>query len=422
MTVRFPIDAVRRAFPALERAAPFVFFDNGGGSQVPQIVIDAVNAQLLERNVQRGGRYAQSMAVDAMLEQARTSVAALVNAPDPAEICFGMNATSFIRLVSLAIGQSLTKRNEFVVTDLDHEGNIATWLALAAQGAHFKWWRMREDGRLHTEDLAPLLSDRTRLVACSAGSNVLGSVVDVRAAADLAHVVGAEIFIDCVHLLPHAPVDVRAFDCDYLVCSGYKAFAPHMGFLWGRFELLERLPTFREDFIPDKPPGKIEAGTLVFENIAGMDAAVSYLEQLGRSLAGSSGSVGSRRADILRAMTAIREYEVALSREMLRVLKDAGTQVYGVADPAHAEERVPTFTFNVRRVPPAAVTEAMRDAGFGIRDGHLYAPRMMKRLGLSLDTGAVRVSLVHYNTVDEIQRFGEVLRDVQLKRQARRFA
>jgi cysteine desulfurase family protein (TIGR01976 family) len=412
---RFPIEAVRNAFPALERAAPFVFFDNGGGSQVPQNVIDAVNEHLLERNVQRGGRYTRSMAVDAMLERARASVAALINARDPAEICFGMNATSFIRLVSLAIAQSLKTRNEFVVTDLDHEGNIATWLALAPQGAQFKWWRMRDDGRLHTADLAPLLSERTRLVACTAASNVLGSLVDVRAASDLAHAAGAEIFIDCVHLLPHAQVDVRALDCDYLVCSAYKTFAPHLGFLWGRFELLERLPTFREDFIPDRPPAKVEAGTLVYENVAGMDAAVRYLEQLGGSLDGSSAKqVGdARRADLARALAAIREYELTLSREMLRVLKDAGAQVYGVSDPARVEQRVPTFCFNVARMPPAQVTEAVHEAGIGIRDGHLYAPRMMKRLGLSLDSGAVRVSLVHYNTVEEIHRFGNVLRELR---------
>ena len=411
---RFPIDAVRSAFPALQRPSSFVFFDNAGGAQVPQGVLDAVNEHLLERNVQRGGRYAKSMAVDAMLARARASVAALINARDPAEIAFGMNATSFIRLVSLAIGQSLGERNEFVLTDLDHEGNIATWLALEKQGARFRWWRVRDDGHLHTGDLAPLLSARTRLVACTVASNVLGSIVDVRAAADLAHEAGAEVFLDSVHFGPHGPIDVQAFDCDYLVCSGYKMFAPHMGFLWGRLELLRRLPTFREDFIPDEPPGKIEAGTLVFENIAGMNAAVAYLEQLGRSLAGSSGSreLDSRRANLTRAMAAIREYEQTLSREMLRVLGESGAQVYGVAEPARVAERVPTFCLNVGQIPPSTVTELVADAGIGIRDGHLYAPRLMKRLGLSLESGAVRVSLVHYNTVQEIHRFGDVLRDV----------
>lgn len=412
---RFPIDKVRSAFPALQRPASFVFFDNAAGAQIPQAVVDAVNEHLLEHNVQRGGRYAKSMAVDAMLARTRASIAALINARDPSEISFGMNATSFIRLVSLAIAQTLGERNEFIVTDLDHEANIATWLALEKQGATFRWWRMRNDGNLHAQDLAPLLSARTRLVACTAASNALGSIVDVRAAANLAHEAGAEVFLDSVHFSPHGPIDVQAFDCDYLVCSGYKMFGPHMGFLWGRLELLRRLPTFREDFIPDEPPGKIEAGTLVFENIAGMNAAVTYLEQLGRLLAGSSANreLDSRHANLARAMAGIREYEQALSREMLRVLGESGAQIYGVAEHARVAERVPTFCFNVGEIPPPTVTEVLAAAGIGIRDGHLYTPRLMKRLGLSLDSGAVRVSLVHYNTVEEIHRFGDILRDLR---------
>jgi cysteine desulfurase family protein (TIGR01976 family) len=415
LEIRFPIDSVRGAFPALQRPSSFVFFDNAAGAQVPQKVIDAVNEHLLECNVQRGGRYAKSMAVDAMLAEARASVAALINARNPSEISFGMNATSFIRLVSLAIGQNLGARSEFIVTDLDHEANIATWLALEKQGATFRWWRVRDDGNLHAEDLAPLLSARTRLVACTVASNALGSIVDVRAAADLAHGTGAEIFLDSVHFGPHGVIDVQAFDCDYLVCSGYKMFAPHMGFLYGRLELLRRLPTFREDFIPDEPPGKIEAGTLVFENIAGMNAAVGYLEDLGRTLSQPSSERGSaaRRNHLTRALSAIRQYEQALSVEMLKTLEATGAQIYGVADPARAADRVPTFCFNVGGIPPAAVTEAMSAAGIGIRDGHLYTPRLMKRLGLALESGAVRVSLVHYNTVQEIHGFGAALRELR---------
>src|SRR5215472_3476820 len=277
----FPAEAQRAQFPALQRAGAFVFFDNAAGAQVPQSVLDAVNRHLLDHNVQRGGRYPQSMAVDATIARARETVAAFVNARRPEEIAFGMNATSFIRTISLAVGQTLADRNEIIVTDLDHAANVETWLALERMGAKFVWWRMRADGCLHVEDLKPLLSARTRLVACTLTSNALGSIVDVRAAADAAHAVGAEIFLDSVHFGPHGPIDVQAFDCDYLVCSGYKIFAPHMGFMWGRYELLARLPTFREEFIPDEPPGKIEAGTFIFENVAGMAAAVSYLEALG---------------------------------------------------------------------------------------------------------------------------------------------
>ena len=207
---------------------------------------------------------------------------------------------------------------------------------------------------------------------------------------------------------------MQAFECDYLVCSGYKVFAPHMGFMWGRLDLLYALQTFREDFIPDSPPGKIEAGTFIYENVAGMGAAVAYLETLGNSLAQEAGDAkpASRRASIVHAMAAIREYEATLSREVLEVLHEVGAFVYGIDDPARIAERVPTFCFNLPGIPPALVSQTMSDRGIGIRDGHMFAPRLMKHLGLSLDTGAVRASIVHYNTVEDIREFGKVLRDI----------
>jgi cysteine desulfurase family protein (TIGR01976 family) len=407
----FPIEAVRATFPALTRSPGFIFFDNAAGAQVPQIVLDAVNHHLLECNVQRGGRYAKSREVDATISRARQSVADLVNARDASEIAFGMNATSFIRLVSLAIGQTLDKRNEIVITDMDHEANVATWLALERNGAKFAWWKMRDDGNLHAEDLIPLVSSATRLVACTLASNAIGSIVDVAAVARVAHTTGAEVFLDAVHYGPHGLIDVQSFDCDYLVCSGYKIFAPHMGFLWGRRELLQGLQTFREDFIPDEPPGKIEAGTFIYENVAGMDAAVRYLEGLGRNMSGNGGSEksGSRRAALQFALKAIRIYEESLSLEMLRVLNDCGAIVYGVADKKRISERVPTISFNLPNISPATVTEELAKQDIGVRDGHLYSPRLMKRLGLAQDTGAVRASLVHYNTVEEVRRFGSAL-------------
>ncbi len=409
----FPVAALRAQFPALGRAGAFIFFDNAAGAQVPQLVLDAVNEHLLERNVQRGGRYPRSIAVDESIARARVKVAALLNARRPEEVAFGMNATSFIRLVSLAIGQPLGARNEFILTDLDHEANVATWLVLERMGATFRWWKVRDDGCLHTEDLAPLLSERTRLVACAFASNALGSIVDVRTAADLAHAAGAQIFLDSVHFSPHGPIDVQELGCDYLVCSGYKVFSPHMGFMWGRYELLEQLPTFREDFIPDAPPGKIEAGTFIYENVAGMAAAVDYLAQLGRLLGGRVAEPRTLREDIRGAMSAIQAYEQTLSLALLRVLRASGATIYGISSDARLAERVPTVLFNLPGISPARVTEAAARAGIGLRDGHMYAPRLMKRLGLSVESGAVRVSLVHYNTPGEIERLGEVLGELR---------
>ena len=412
--VAFPVDRIRSLFTALPQDPGLIFFDNGARAQVTQGVFEAIHDHLLHRNVQRGGRYPRSMAVDATIARARESVADLINARDPDEIAFGMNATSFLRLLSLAIGRTLQTRNEIILTDLDHEANIATWLQLEREGARIAWWKMREDHNLHVEDLAPLLTAKTRLVACTVASHALGSIVDVAAVARLAHAAGAEVALDCVHYAPHALVDVQAFDCDYLVCSGYKIFGPHMGFLWGRFELLRVLPTFREDFIPDAPPGKIEAGTFIFENVAGMAAAIAYLETLGANDAGEeeNGTPPSRRASIVRAMTSIRAYESTLSRAMLEALHSAGAIVYGVSDTSRLAERVPTFCFRLPKVAPALVTQTMSDRGIGIRDGHMYAPRLMNRLGAGIDTGVNRASLVHYNTLQEIHEFGKVLRDL----------
>ena len=405
---KFPVEEIRTLFPALNTPDRFTFFDNAAGAQIPHVALEAVRRHLLENNVQRGGRYAKSQEVDRTVARARESVALLLNAADPSEICFGMNATSFIRAVSLGIAQALGERNEIVITDLDHEANIATWLALQRYGVKPVWWRMREDCSLHLEDLKPLLSEHTRLVACTVTSNALGSIIDVKGVARLAHAVGAEVFLDCVHYGPHGPIDVQEFECDYLVCSGYKIFAPHMGFLWGRREVLNRLPTFREDFIPDEPPYKFEAGTFIYENVAGMNAAISYLEDLGKN-GGRAGEGNSRRAALVHAMEMIRDYEAALSVEILRVLEKCDAAVYGVRDRGQIPYRVPTFGFNLPKVAPSQVAEKMAESGIGIRDGHMYAPRLMRRLNLNPDSGMVRVSLVHYNTSAEIARFQEIL-------------
>jgi cysteine desulfurase family protein (TIGR01976 family) len=401
---QFPIDHVRSAFPALKD--DFIFFDNAAGAQSPQSVLHAVAHHLLHRNVQRGGRYRQSQEVDAAIAQARASVAELVNARHPDEISFGMNATSFMRLVSIAIGQSLRDRREIIITDLDHEANIAVWLALEREGAKIVWWHFRDDGRLHPEDLDKLLSTRTRIVACTLASNAIGSILNISEVSRRAHAAGAEVFVDAVHYGPHGPIDVQAFDCDYLVCSGYKIFSPHMGFLWGRLEILNALPTFREEFVPDTTPAKLEIGTYIYENVAGMDAAVRYLEDLGRVI---NPAAKARRAALVAATEAVRDYEAQLSSAMLDVLSKAGATVYGVTAKDQISQRTPTLCFNLPGILAMKVTEQFANQNIGVRDGHMYSPRLMERLGLTRESGAVRASLVHYNTFEEVQKFGRAL-------------
>ena len=402
-----PGTGVRHLFPALNRKGSPVFFDNAAGAQVPQRVLDAVNEHLLMRNVQRGGPYRESQEVDSTIARARQSVATFLNAADPDEIAFGMNATSFIRLVSLALAQALGDRREIIVTDLDHEANVATWLALEREGASIRWWKVRNDARLYLEDLEQLLSSKTRLVACTVASNAIGTVVDVAGVAQLAHAAGAEVFLDAVHYGPHGSFDVQAWQCDYLVCSGYKIFAPHMGFLWGRKSALQELQTFREEFIPDTPPLKIEVGTFVYENVAGMHAAVEYLA----GLAGTNGGITRQR--LVAAMSAVRDYEQTLSRALLDGMKRIrGATIYGIQDSQSLARRVPTLLFNLHQIPPATVAKKLANAGIAARSGHMYCPRLMQRLGLTPDTGAVRVSLVHYNTVEEIEKFLNTLEDI----------
>ena len=402
----FPVHELRAQFPALRNNPDFVFLENAGGSQVPQSVVDAVAAHLVDFNVQRMAKYRHSAGVDRNLAEARESVALLVNANRPEEISFGLNATSFIRLVSLGIGKLLGERNEIVVTDMDHDANISTWMALEGEGAKIVWWRMREDGALHVEDLAPLLNSRTRLVACAAAAHSIGTIVDVAAVGAATRAAGAELFVDAVHFGPHGLIDVQAWNCDYMVCSGYKNFSPHMGFLWGRYDALCALPTFKEDFIPDVPPHKIEVGTFAYENVAGMNAAVKYLEAVGRRVARDDSL--SRRAAIAQAMRAIGDYERRLSREMILALKRLGAVIYGISDENSVEKRVPTISFTHPGITPQDFATRMGEAGVGLRDGHLFAPRLMKRLGLSMATGAIRVSLVHYNTIEEIRRFERI--------------
>ena len=406
----FPADDLRREFPALAQAGDFLFFDNAAGAQVPANVLAAVTDHLVSRNVQRGGPYGRSQEVDAMIARAREAVAAFVNARGPNEIAFGLNATSFIRSISLAVGQTLGARPEIVVTDLDHEANIATWVALERAGARLVWWMIRGDGRLHLEDLEPLVSERTRLIACTVASNATGTRVDVAAVARLAHAVGAEVLLDAVHYGPHGPIDVQAFDCDYLVCSGYKIFAPHMGFAWCRAEAINRLPTFREDFIPDVTPDKLEAGTYAYENVAGMEAVVQYLERLGRRTGAASGA--PRHAVVRAAMEAIAAYERTLSAALLDAVQSIdGAAVHGVTDRGLLTDRVPTVSFTCEGVASSAIAAQLAAVGIGARSGHMYAPRLMQRLEL-MPEGTVRVSLVHYNTLDEIARFQERLEEV----------
>lgn len=414
--MEFPLDFVRSFFPALDDSRA-VFFDNAAGAQVPRSVVEAVGEHLTHRNVQRGGRYGLSRDVDRVVDLARESLGIFVNAYEPDEIVLGLNASSFIRQASLAIADTLKDGDEIIVTELDHEANIAPWLVLGQRGIQVKFWRLDETReRLAIEDLDQLVTERTRLIAVTKASNALGTIVDLIPVAERIHDQDGYLFVDAVQFAPHGPLDVRFLSCDFLVCSGYKVFGPHMGFMWGRKEILDSLPAFKEYFVKDEAPGKFELGTFNYEAVSGMNAAIGYIEELGRRsqhlpLAPEE-DVG-RRGGMRRGMQAIRHYERTLTAYGLEALGAIpNIKLYGVTDPDQAALRTPTFLFSVDGMKPSEVSRTLAEKKIYLRDGHMYCPRLMKSIGLS-DEGAVRASLVHYNSKEEIDRLAEALRKLK---------
>jgi cysteine desulfurase family protein (TIGR01976 family) len=397
--------ALRRRFPALAAAGErTVFFDNAAGAQVPEEVFAAIREHLLDRNVQRGGRYEASRAVDRMIVDARAALGAFVGASTPEEIAFGLNATSLLRTLAEAIRPILRPGDEIVLTTLDHEANIGPWARLEAEGIVPRFWGVRQpDARLELSDLEALLrGGRVRVLALPLASNALGRIVDVAGAARLAHAAGALVCVDAVHFAPHGRIDVASLGADFLVFSGYKIFGPHVGFLWGRAESLGRIKPARDFFIPAEAPHAYEAGSQCYEAIAGMAGAMRYLASLDPG------------ASIASAMERIRAHERTLSASLLAELaRVPGLSVLGDVDPSRAEARVPTAAFRIEGVAPQRIVEELAARGIQARDGHMYAPRLLEALGVDPATGVVRVSLCHYNTPEEVARLGEALRTIR---------
>lgn len=421
-SVPFRAALARRRFPALRAPGAPIFFDNAAGAQVPDEVVAAMREHLETRNVQRGGRYDRSRAVDAVIAATRRRLAAFLNAPSPEEIYFGQNSTSVMRAAAEAIRPALKPGDRVVVTELDHEANIGPWLRLERSGAEPRWWKTRggAEGRVELDDLATILREgRVRLVALPLASNASGRLVDVAAAARLAREHGAWTFVDAVHYGPHGPIDVQALGADFLAFSGYKIFGPHIGFLWGRRELLNSLEPPREFFIPATTPYAFEAGTQNFEGMAGLSGAMHYLATAEAEAAPPLPSIdrcddaeaAALRAALAGSMSRIRAYEIGLSSRLLEALQGLpGLSILGDPDPARAATRLPTVTFSLAGKTAAAVVDHLAAHGIQSREGHMYAPRLLRAAGFDADAGMARVSLCHYNTDEEIARFAEAAR------------
>lgn len=400
-------------FPALGRGT--IFLDNPGGTQVTQSVIDAMRDYLILSNANHGGAFLKSRMTDAVVTEARLAFADFLGASSPSEIVFGPNMTTLTFSMARALGRMLEPGDEILVTYLDHDANIAPWRTLEEKGIVLRWVDIHPDDC--TLDMASFereLSERTRLVAVTLASNAVGSVPDVRAITEMAHSVGAMVFVDAVHYAPHFTIDVRELDCDFLVCSVYKFYGPHLGVLYGKYELLEQLAAYKVRPSRNIPPEKFETGALSFEGVAGARAAVDYLAALGEKYGTGdkkvAGGNGNRRENIKRGLEVVQVYERDLARYLISGLGALpNMRVYGVTDFSSVQERAPTVAFNITNHAPRQVTEYLAKANINAWDGNYYALALMERLALQETGGAVRVGLAHYNTVEELDFLLEVL-------------
>ena len=402
----------RSEFPCLSAVTvaglPAAYFDGPGGTQVPQRVLDAMTHYLVHTNANCHMPSQTSLQSDAVIDRARQALADLVGAGSADEIALGANMTTLNFNLARALGRSLAPGDEVIVTELDHDANVAPWLTIAEdKGATVKWVRVdTETCTLDMHDLEAKLSPRTKILAVGLASNATGTVNDVARIARMAKAVGATVVVDAVHGVPHLPVDVQELGCDFLLCSVYKFFGPHVGVLWGRPEAFAALKTYKVRPQFDYAPFKIETGTLNHEGIAASAAAVDFIADLGRVARGGNpplAPVGTpeRRQQLLDGLTAIEEHEAVLLAKLLAGFAQIpGLKTYG---PPAGHPRTPTVSFTLAGAEPTAIVEALNRKAIFMGAGNFYAKTIVDRLGLS-ETGVARVGLAPYNTAEEIDR------------------
>jgi cysteine desulfurase family protein (TIGR01976 family) len=415
------VSELRAEFPALKQTArgrPLIFMDGPGGTQVHGSVIEAMSRYLTEANSNAHGAFLYSQRTDETVLAARQALADLLNASRPEEIVFGPNMTSLTFNLSRAVGRVLAPGDEIVVTRLDHDANIAPWLALQERGAVVRHVDFDPgDCTLDMSSLEAAITPRTKLVALGYASNAVGTINDVARAVELAHAAGAWVYVDAVHFAPHGPIDVQALGCDFLVCSAYKFFGPHLGVLYGRYGLLEALPAYKVRPAGDTPPDKFEAGTQSFEALAGVTAAVDYLASIGRrygtEFRPAFPGLEGRRLDLKASMAAIRAYERELCQKLIAGLGEIpGLHVYGITDPSRSHQRVPTVSFTLEGLAPQEISRRLDEASIFAWAGNFYALAVTERLGLEERGGLLRVGLAHYNIAEEVDTLLGVLADM----------
>ncbi|BDW89407.1 cysteine desulfurase-like protein [Thalassospira tepidiphila] len=394
------MDYVHSQFPAL--ANGWTFFDNAGGSQILSKALDRINAFLIERNVQIGGSYEVSQKAAEALLDARKSAAQLVNASRPEEIIFGASTTVLLQNLARAMRSQFKPGDEIVVTIGDHESNIGPWVALEEFGVNLRFWEPDvKTGRLSLDGLKAVMSDRTKLVCVTHVSNIIGEINPIREFADYAHKNGAKICIDAVAYAPHRAVDVKAFDADYYVFSLYKTYGPHGAMMYGKYDLLLELDTLYHYFYgKDKVPGKLEAGNPSYEMAYSVCGIVDYLTELGER----AGGTGSVRDKIVAAYDAIAAQENALTERLLTYLRGRNDCVIVGQDDNRDGTRIPTIAFRFDGRNAEDVCKIIDREKIAIRFGDFHSRRLVEYMGLSDNAGVLRVSMVHYNTIEQVDR------------------
>jgi len=409
---------VRSQFPSLSQTVNghrAAFLDGPGGTQVPQRVIDAMSAYLSHDNANTGGAYATSRRTDAMIARARAAMADFLNCGAD-EVAFGPNMTTLTFAISRAIGRELKPGDEILLTRLDHDANVSPWTTMAEdRGVTVRWAEFKdEDCTLDLDDLASKITSKTKLVAVGYASNAVGTINPVKRIVELAHQVGALAYIDAVHYGPHGLIDVAALDCDFLACSTYKFFGPHMGVLYGKREHLKRFRPYKVRPNTNAIPNCWEWGTLNHECIAGIEACVEYIADLGRQ---SHPEVSTRRAAIEAAYSTIHEHERGLLKKMMDGLKAIpGLKIYGITDPGRFNERCTTFAVrDISGKPgltPVGLATKLGERGFFTWDGNYYALNVTEHFDVEKSGGFLRIGLVHYNTLDEVDSLLAALRQI----------
>jgi len=403
------IDAIRDHFPGLKRTCAgqrVVFFDNPAGTQVPSSVAQRMLDTLLYHNSNLGGVFETSLDASALVADAHRAAELLVNAPVPGEVFFGQSMTAITFSLSRAMAAEFQPGDEIILSRMDHDANVAPWLMLAKDlGLVVRWLDFSTDTfEFDLADLGALLNPRTRLVAVCYASNISGTINDIASVSRMAHSAGALVYVDAVQFAPHGLIDVQALGCDLLVCSAYKFFGPHYAFCWARRELLERLGAYKVRAAPEELPWKFTSGTVSREALAGIHAAIEHMANL-CDLWDDSLVNSGLRAKLGCSFDAMVAYSDHLAAHLLQGLQSLkGVRVLGITDPNALARRVATVSFVVEGLTPDAIARTMAAAGIQLWSGHNYAVEAHRKLGLLDSGGAVRIGLVHYNTLAEIDR------------------